>query len=274
MSIKEKVMLVNLSISQWSARKFDAAATKEVDDNHNAKDAGRYNKLLINDDSLKAITKVAGKARTFHYYNTLPWSDNGDRILPVTNYFQYIGEMGKIKDEFNTVVSEFLNSYSNLVQDAYLRLGTLFNATDYPKPSEIIDKYSISWSFMPVSDADDMRVALSDSEVDVIKKAITDEVQFRVATAVDDIYSRIKEAVSHMAVTLADPDKIFRDSVVTNICNLIEILPRLNFNSDPKLTDLVKAIKPLCCDPDRLRSEPLFRKQMAQLAHNAVSTFV
>lgn len=276
MCLKEKVMLVNLAISQWSARKYDKKVSKEIEQAHDAHDAGRYNKILINDPLFKAIGKLTGQARTFHYYNTLPWGDNGDRVLPVINYFPYISEMGRIKEETERAFELFLSNYDRLVSeakcDAKLRLGTMYNDMDYPTLKELHGRFSISWKFMPIADGDDLRVNISTAESDKIKQAITDEVQNRVGEAVDDLIARIKEAVSHMASTLSDPDKIFRDSVVTNICNLADILPRLNFNKDQRIDAMVSTLKTLCCDPDRLRSEPLFRKQMSQIAQTALQT--
>ena len=127
MSLKEKCMIVNLAISQWSARKYDRNVSNEVAQNHAATDAGRFNKILIAGEALKQIAKVANSARNFHYQNSLSWSDNGDRILPSENFFNYTSEMLKFKSEFDDLVREFIANYPSLVQDAKLRLNTLFS---------------------------------------------------------------------------------------------------------------------------------------------------
>ena len=73
MDLSDKAMLVRLTISQWSARKYDKSASQEIIVNHHAKpDAGRFNKLLVNQAEIKKIEKIANTARIYHYKVTLP----------------------------------------------------------------------------------------------------------------------------------------------------------------------------------------------------------
>lgn len=76
-------MIVTLNVSCWTARKQDKKVSAEVEASHNAKDAGRYNKLLIDKHHLDPLTNWAGQIRATHYKMTLPWMDNGGRLLPV-----------------------------------------------------------------------------------------------------------------------------------------------------------------------------------------------
>jgi hypothetical protein len=273
MSLKNEVMVVNLNISQWTARKYDAKVSREVEQSHNAQDAGRFNKILIASETLKQIQKIAGSARTFHYFNTLPWGDNGDRILPTKNYFPYITEMGKLKSEFEATVSKFVSQYPDLVQDAKLRLNTMFSETDYPPQNWIDSRFAIRFSFMPVSDSDDLRVNISDTEISRIKAEIQGTILNRVDDAVKEMKSRIREAVGHMADKLSDKDSIFRDSLVNNVCDLIQTIPLLNFNNDPDVNWLVEMIKPLCVDPEVLRNDASFRLEIAQRAKLVLEHF-
>ena len=65
--INTRALLVNLSVSTWTARKFDRAISDEIAAQHGAAgDAGRYNKALIQGDSYKALVKCAQAARTAH----------------------------------------------------------------------------------------------------------------------------------------------------------------------------------------------------------------
>ena len=271
MCLKEKVMIVNLSISQWTARKYDAKVSKEVEQAHNAHDSGRFNKILIATEALKAIQKIAGSARTFHYFNTLPWGDNGDRILPSANYWNYVSTMGKLKSQFDGLVDEFIMQYPALIEDARNRLNTMYNDNDYPHPGFIRDKFRIKFAFMPVPDVEDLRVNISDEEVNRIKSEIQGQINDRLQNTVNDMLNRIKEAVSHMADTLNVKDAIFRDSLVGNICALIEVIPALNFQNDPHINEVVNMIKPLCVNPDDLRTSPEFRAEIAKKSQQVLS---
>lgn len=73
-NLTEKAMLVRLSISQWTARKYDKKISREVASLHNtSSDAGRYNKVLIAKQAIEAIQKIVSESRTYHYINTLAW---------------------------------------------------------------------------------------------------------------------------------------------------------------------------------------------------------
>ena len=90
--ITSKAMLVTLSISCWNARKFDRKITREVAERHKTTEKiGRYNKNLlpVEADLYLAISTAGWKARQVHYRETLPWSDEGSRILLGSNYFHY-----------------------------------------------------------------------------------------------------------------------------------------------------------------------------------------
>ncbi len=64
-SLAEMALLANVSISQWTGRSYDREVSEEIEKEHNAHDAGRYNKILIKEDGFKEIQKVARAARDF-----------------------------------------------------------------------------------------------------------------------------------------------------------------------------------------------------------------
>lgn len=273
MSLKDKVIIVNLTISQWGARKYDATATREVEQIHSAFDAGRFNKVLIKSETLKNITTCAGKARQIHYDMTLPWGDNGDRILSTESYFTYITEIGKMVNEFNQLVETFVAEYQNLKYEAKNRLSTLYKDGDYPHESEIREKFGMKTIFMPVAESDDFRLKISDEVATLMRTEIESEVNSRVSKAIDSVVDRARDVVSRMYETLSDPDKTFRNTMIGNIESLVETIPLLNFNKDQKLVDLTAALKTLIVDdPDKLRLFPRFRSEMAQKAKNILDS--
>src|SRR6516225_6121348 len=81
-SLSSRAMLCSLSISMWSARKHDPEASEEIAQRHGAQaDAGRYHKVLLPKAALAEIRKIVSEARQEHYFMTLPWDDNGYRVL-------------------------------------------------------------------------------------------------------------------------------------------------------------------------------------------------
>lgn len=262
-NLTEKALLVYLSISQWSAHKYDKKVTSEVNHKHNTTDAGRFNKVLIAKDHLKAIQQIASKARDFHYENTLPWSDNGDRVLPSTNYFEYVAKLRELKAEFEEKVNAFVMNYPSLVEEAKTKLNGLFNANDYPRLDLIKDKFDFKSSFMPLATEDDFRVQLGEDEVKDLKNNIQSEINQRLNEAVQDIFNRVKAQLEHMHERLSDKDAVFRDSLFTNMSDLVKLLPRLNITNDSAINALVEDLKSLCVDPEAVRHSAHLRSAKA-----------
>ena len=265
-TLKESVMIVNLTISQWSARKFDRTATKEVEAAHQAREAGRFNKVLMQSDTLTKIGKSANQIRMYHYENTLPWGDNGDRILPTEKYFTYVAQVGMMKLDFTNLVDQFISEYVEEKENSKRNLNTLYNEADYPQPKSIKKKFDVGVGFMPIAEGNDLRVNMSDEVINTIKSQITRELEKRVEGATNEMLERLRTAVAHMAETLAEPGKVFRDSLVGNIRGLIEDLPLLNFNNDKRVTDAIKYCETLCVDPEELRCKRRFRMEIAEKA--------
>jgi hypothetical protein len=92
------------------------------------------------------------------------------------------------------------------------------------------------------------------------------EYNSRIAEATQDIWDRITKIVGHMARKLSDPEGIFRNSLVENVKDLIELLPKLNFTGDPAVSDVIDEMRTLVVDPDTLRTDSQVRSQVAKEA--------
>ena len=273
MSINEKAMLVYLNISFWTARKYDKRISQEIEDQYNADDAGRYNKILIAKEHLANIQKIISAARTFHYENTLPWSDNGGRLLPSANYFNYVKSIQCFKDDFEREVINFINVYPDLKEEARQRLNGMFDEEDYPDVNALETKFDIKNMILPVPEADDFRVSLNDDEVDSIKESLEKQVMNSTESAMKDLWQRLFKVVSHLAERLSDPDNKFKNSLVENISALCDLLPKLNITNDPKLTEAVDEIqqKLTINDSQTLRTDEAVRSKTAAEAQKIMN---
>lgn len=272
--LSEKAMLVKLSISKWSARKLDKKVTREVADKYGTdQDRGRYNKVLLAKTALEKITQAESKGRTFHYAQTLPWKDDGWRILPSANYFNYTEEMRRLRAEFDDAVREFLDSYPSLVEEARWQLNGLFNPEDYPSIFKMANKFCFEVEVNPMPTAADFRVDLQADEVARIQKEIEARANKGAQVAMQDLWNRLHGAVSSMAERLSDPDKIFRDSLVTNLVDLVDLLPRLNLTGDANLAKMAEdaRVKLTAYDPQTLRDHKQARAHTAQAANDILA---
>jgi len=266
-SLAQKAMLVSLNISSWQARKQDKSATATVQQQSGSKEGtGRYNKTLIAKEALKTVQATIGAARTFHYTNTLPWNDNGARILPAANFLPYTEEMRKLKGAFQNAVNALLDNYPALVQEAKGLLGSLYNETDYPSASQISRKFDFDFFVDPLPDAGDFRVTLQSDEVQAIQAQIKARVEAAQQTAMTDLWDRLKDVLGKVEERLSDSEKTFHDSLIGNVAELTDLIPRLNITGDRKLTRTVALIedKIATLDPASLRSNPIERKDAAK----------
>src|ERR1700758_2288389 len=245
-SLSSRAMLCSLSISMWSARKHAPEASEEIAQRHGAQaDAGRYHKVLLPKEALAEIHKIVGEARQEHYFMTLPWDDNGYRVLPAATYMDHTEKMRALSNRFTPAVEGLAQQFGQLVEEAKGRLGGLFRPGDYPAPDELRSKFSFETKVRPLPDAGDFRVALGDEEKDRIKRQITAAVEASLQVASRELWQRLYEAVSHRAdrlqayqVTEEGVKNPFRDSVVTRLVKLVDVLPKLNVTADPELERL------------------------------------
>lgn len=274
-SLSSRAMLCSLSISIWSARKHDPEASEEIAQRHGAQaDAGRYHKVLLPKAALAEIQRIVSDARQEHYFITLPWDDNGYRVLPAAAYMDHTEKMRELSNRFAPAVDALAQQFGQLVEEAKVRLGGLFRPEDYPTPQDLRSKFSFETKVMPLPDAGDFRVTLGDEEKERIKNQITAAVEASLQVASRELWQRLYEAVSHLAerlqaykVTEEGVEHPFRDSIVTNLVKLVDVLPKLNVTGDPELERLAAQVRTsLFVDPQELRKSELIRTETGKEA--------
>ena len=265
MNLNDRALLVQLSISQWTARKYDKKATRQVADTfHNFVDQGRYNKALLPMNSLlDNVHKKSTLIRTKYYENTLPWGIDGTQMLPTANYLAFMSEFRKERDEWDSLVQAFIGSYDALKHDAQRVLGQLNDAADYPSTFDVQRKFHMDVAVFPVPNTD-FRVAIGTAELSRIQQDVERRVADAQAKAMQDVWQRLFDRVKHMAEKLADPKAIFRDSMIENAREICSLLPRLNFADDPNLEALRQQVEStLIKHPEALRNDSDLRRDTA-----------
>ena len=280
MMLNDRALLVSLSISQWTARKLDKKATKDVADiNRASTSAGRYNKSLLPlNDLLANVHQKTGVIREKFAKNTLPWGIDGTRILPSANYLQFMQDFRKEKGEWQSLVQTFLDSYEDLVDDAKRWLGDLYDEKDYPARDKIVEKFNMDMAILPVP-TNDFRVELSSDEMTRLQEELGQRMATVQQEAMADCWHRLHKHVQHMVEKLSDPKGIFRDSMLDNAQETCDLLSRLNIADDPNLEAMRREVeaKLISHHPDSLRNDPDLRRDTAEEARkimDAISVFM
>jgi len=234
-------IVVELSISTWTARKLDKGASREVKHAKSAAsdDAARVNKnLMAGLDNLAKINDFVALKRNEYYKQTLPWSDLGQRIIPMTGYLDFLAWNRETEQEFNELVSQFLLDYPTLISAQAFQLGALFNRSEYPTADEIRDKFKYRIDMTPLPSSGDFRIDAPSSVISELQKSYEQRMQARVEAVSRDLWDRLHETLTHMSERLGYTDgkkNIFRDSMVTNAIELCGLLKTLNVTGDDKL---------------------------------------
>lgn len=273
-AIVEHAMVMNLSIGLWQGYRLDKEASRRVTAEAGADaDAARVNKHLVPKEALAPLVTAANAVRTHFYANTLPWRDNGDRLMTRKLYTKFIEEHERLKAAFDEQVTEFLTvKYPSAIERAEFRMGDMFLRADYPAASELRRRFYVGLSIDAVTTANDFRVAIDQAHVDKVKAAMTAAAEERIKTAMSDVWRRMAETVGYFQQRMADPTAVFRDSTVENIDDLLDLVPGLNVLDDPNIEQVRTMIASSLggLDAKAIRKDGAHRAQLAGEAQKIV----
>jgi hypothetical protein len=248
-TVSSAAMLVDLSISVWTARRRDKAASEQVARDNNAqRGVASVNKKLLGDCAeLDAVQKFTENVRTLHRSMTLPWSDLGLRLLPTAQFFKYQQQMSAMEGEFDRLVKQFLDAYSWEIAEAQVKLGDLFHHDEYPPLSHIVDKFAFRKAFVPLPDTGDWRVDIEATAKEALKAEYQKYFDTQLKSAMDDIWVRLRDTLTTLAKQLepiAEGEKARRiyDSVVERAKELVDMMETCNVTNDPHMVAMQRQL--------------------------------
>ena len=94
-------------------------------------------------------------------------------------------------------------------------------------------------------DAADFRVGLSNSELEATRKDIETNLNEATDAAVKDVFERVKMRMDHFVRRMNEIEdgKGLRDSMMENIKELSDIMPRLNITGNMEIDDIADKMK-------------------------------
>jgi hypothetical protein len=236
---------------------LDKSVSAEIDNAKKTKTSvvNANKNLMAGTGVLDKIIKQAAAIRSWHISQTLPWTDNGSRLLPMSNFMAYKEQLGVLENNYNALVDKFIDAYPNLIIAAAFQLGDLFDRTEYPEIHTLRNKFSMQYSFFPVPQAGDFRIDINEeAKAEIVancEKAYND----RLENAMHDAWERLKDCLTRMSDRLVvdvvhDADgtpshefRVFRDSLVENAKELVGLLQHLNLTKDPQMEQARKDLK-------------------------------
>ena len=279
-TLASSAMLVEVNISHWAGRKKDKRASIDVTASNHADSgvASVNKKLLANSDTLKAIQTHVTATRNMHTNMTMPWSNSGLRLLPTAQYFKYSQAMSQMQNEFDKLVSEFLQSYNDEVVDVQLKLGDLFSHDDYPSVETLERKFAFRTNYMPLPDAGDFRVDIGNAALNEVKQTYADFYTKQYNTAMNDVWTRLHKVLANMSDRLdygsKEDKKLFRDSLVSNVTDMIELLRVCNVTNSAQMSAMANRLEDAMSGvtADGLREDDTFRADVKHAVDAAIKS--
>ena len=277
-NITERAMLMNVTIHQWTAKRHDKSVSAEVARQHGSDiTMGAYQKELVTKESLKDISVLAGQIRDTFHRRTLPWLDGGTRILPADHYFAIMCELKELIHKRDAKVAEFCNKWSDIIDEAQKKLNGLFDPADYPAEALLREAFSVEMTVFPLPSKADFRVNLDNTaELEDIQNQIDERVNMALEAATRDTWQRIHDVVAKVserlhAYKVNDEGKVenpFRDSLIENVRDLVEILPGLNITGNAELATMTEVLQKgiAAFDAEDLRDSDALRNNVAVMA--------
>lgn len=277
-SIGSASMLVELSISTWTGRKLDKRASQDVTmQNHADTGVANVHKKLLGDcDELTAVQKFTANVRNLHYGMTMPWSDTGLRLLPTMQYMKYHQAMTEVQNEYHRLVQQFLDAYDWAISQAQARLGDLFNPDDYPSTEAIASKFSFRFSYIPLPDAGDFRIDIGNEATEQVRTHYQAYYADQLTNAMNDVWQRAYKALSKMSERLDYADheqkKVFRDTLVSNVIDMVELLNVCNVTGDSQMSALAMKLDDALrgVTPDALREDGYLRAETKRAVDDVI----
>jgi hypothetical protein len=280
--VARSAMMVDLHISVYSGRKQDKSTQAEVTTakgSGSSKAASVYKNLFAECKELDALTKFQARARAEHYRLTLPWNDQGARLLPTASLLEYQQTMGRYRNEFERLVDAFLDKYDTLVAAAAFQLGTLFDRQEYLSRAQVALRFRMESSFTPLPTSGDFRLDVESTVQRELIEQYERRMEAKLAQANQDSWSRLHEALLRLSDRLVVEEdgkkRKFHDTMVTGALELCELLTVMNVTNDPELEKARRKVEEVLSGvtPKELRDEHSTRIQTKQRVDAILDAF-
>ena len=246
--LENKAMIVKLNTSMWSAGKSDRSLARTLTDQFDAQDgSARVRKQLVNREALKPLKAAMDTVKSIHNRVTLPWSDNGERLLPVEVHSRYKQAIEAAIDVVDEERRKFLDQYQSLIEGAQRDLGQMFDERDYPQVEELRAKFGATYEVLPVPAAKHFVADLSDREAQRIKADMERRNKAKLDAAIVGLYERIEDAINRMIERLGKDDegkpRRIHESALDSLREIAATAPDLNMTDDPRIIEIANRIE-------------------------------
>lgn len=226
-------------------------------------------KKLWECEEAEAIKSEFSRVRDFIVSRTLP-SPFGKGIYFVPNTL--IGEIDAelsmtINSKLPGLVEALIAVYDRVMTSEEAALGPNFNTDDYETPQELRSRLKIDYFYTVFGIPESLPNAMYKREQEKAQGKLSEAVDTMQALLRSEFDKLIKHAAEKLSGKKDDGKPlVFRNSLITNIQEFLQLFRDRNITSDTELEALCDRAKQLLdgVDPDDLRSKEPLRESVAK----------
>jgi hypothetical protein len=214
----------------------------------------------------KAVTAVRSKVISFWKSMSLPYPEPGIRLIRQDKIDDFATQMREFQEELTEAVETLDRHYNELKATARQRLGSLFNAGDYPE--SLRHMFSVESDF-PSVEAPDYLQQLNPQLYEQECQRVQSRFDEAVRLAEEAFTTELAKLVSHLTERLSGQEdgkpKTFRNSMVENLTEFFQRFRELNVRSSEQLDQLVGQAQQVIrgVEPQDLRDNAGLRQHVA-----------
>ena len=261
---------VRVSISWFGTRKTLTAEQKsQAAESFGAEGAflSAGKKLLdTSHQAFKAVTSVRNRVISYWKGVSLPFPEPGIRLIRQDDIAAFDAHLTTLKAELEGAVWRLDEHFAELKSAARERLGSLFDAADYP--ASLQGLFKVEWDFPSVEPPNYLR-ELSPELFRQEQARVAARFEEAVRMAEEAFTAELAKLVAHLTERITGQEdgkpKIFRDSAVENLKEFFDRFKSLNVRSNEQLDELVEQAQRVIrgVEPQTLRESADLRQRVA-----------
>ena len=216
--------------------------------------------------AFKAVSAVRHRIVSLFKGMSLPYPEPGVRLIRQDDIAVFNVQMQTLKAELEEAVTKLDEQYAELQSAARRRLGSLYDAGDYPESLDGL--FDVQWDF-PAFEPPNYLRQLSPELYEQECQRVAGRFDEAVRMAEEAFTEELAKLTSHLTERLAGAEdgkqKVFRDSAIENLTEFFDRFRHLSLNSDSQLDELVDQAQRVVrgVGPQQLRDDQTLRQHVA-----------
>jgi hypothetical protein len=283
MTIQNSAILCSVKLTKLGNSRKDKDATRALaaEKGASARAVKVSKELLPDNQLLRDITQLDDEIRAKLRTYALPW-DAANWLLPTAHFAKFSAAIDGLARARESLVMDFVRDYPAAVLRAEKQLGAMYDPYNYTHPDDVADAFTADIVYAPIPTAGDFRIDMESSAVAELADNYEQALEAKQRALTMDTWDRIREVAEALEDRLTDDPnakvtktgaKTFRDTLVTNAEEIIELLEGFNITNDPDVARVRQelAIALNGVTPDALRNNAALRSQVASAAASVLN---